>query len=123
MRYVVILLAVVVSFAPSAAAQTATLPYSLTFSGTVTQGTISGAWGGLFARGAYAGGRWALFTGGRVVVDGSYRCDTGCTFDGNVDYATPTKVQLYVETLGTSDTTQTVAGSLPLDLKPPTLEP
>lgn len=123
MRYAIVLLAVLVSVAPPAAAQSATLPYSLTFSGTMTRGTISGDWGGRLAQGDYANGRWALFSGGSVAVEGTYRCDTGCTFDGVVDYATPTKVSLYVETLGTEDTSQKVTGSLPLRLTPPTLVP
>ena len=123
MRYLVIVRAIVVSFAAPAAAQSAVLPYALTFSGTFTQGTISGEWGGMFVRGAYAGGRWALVSGGRIVVDGTYRCDAGCTFDGIVDYATPMRVVLYVETLADADRTETVTGSLPLDLTPPTLVP
>jgi hypothetical protein len=123
MRYLMILLAIVVGFAPAAAAQSAVLPYALTFSGTSTHGTISGEWGGMFVRGGYAGGRWALVSGGRIVVDGTYRCDVGCTFEGSVDYATPTGVALYVETLADSDRTETVSGSLTLGLTPPTLVP
>jgi hypothetical protein len=121
MRYLVILLVMVVSFAPPAGAQTAALPYALTFSGTPTHGTISGAWGGLLARGTYAGGRWTLVSGGKIVVDGIYRCGGGCTFDGSVDYATPTRVVLNVGRLGATDWTETVSGSLPLHLTPPTL--
>lgn len=123
MRYLVILLAMVFSFAPPAAAQSALVPYALTFSGTFTHGTISGEWGGMFVRGAYAGGLWSLVSGGRIVVDGTYRCDVGCTFDASVDYATPTRVSLYVETLMGTDSTGRVSGSLPLDLRPPTLVP
>jgi len=123
MRYLVIVLAIVVSFAAPAAAQSAVLPYALTFSGTYTQGTISGEWGGMFVRGVYAGGRWALASGGRIVVDGTYRCDGGCTFDASVDYATPMRVALYVEALRGTDSTGTVSGSLSLDLTPPTLVP
>lgn len=121
MRYAVILLAVVVSAALPAAAQRAELPYALTFSGTVTRGTISGEWGGMLVRGGYSDGRWAIFSGARVAVDGTYRCDTGCTFDGSVDYATPTRVELYVGALSDTNGKQTVSGSLPLDLTPPTL--
>lgn len=124
MRYLVIGLAMVMSFAASVAAQSAMLPYTLTFSGTSTQGTINGAWGGTFAQGAYAQGRWILFSGGKLVVDGTYRCAGGCTFDGGVVYGTPTKLLLQAGTLDdTAATTETVSGSLPLDLRPPTLVP
>lgn len=123
MRYLMIVLAMAFTFAPPAAAQSALVPYSLTFSGTYTQGTINGEWGGMFVRGAYGGGRWALISGGRIVVDGTYRCDVGCTFDASVDYAIPTRVALYVETLMGTESTGTVSGSLPLNLRPPTLVP
>lgn len=123
MRYLVILLALVFSFAPPAGAQSAMVPYALTFSGTYTQGTISGEWGGMLVRGAYAGGRWALFSGGRIAIDGSYRCDVGCTFDASVDYAILTRISLYVDTLMATDSTGTVSGSQPLYLRPPTLVP
>jgi len=90
MRYLVIVLAMVVSFAASVAAQSAILPYTLKFSGTSTQGTINGAW---VAR-------------SRAV------------------YGTPTKLLLQAGTLDdTEATTETVSGSLPLDLRPPTLVP
>jgi hypothetical protein len=123
MRYLVILLAMVVSFAAPATAQTAALPYTLTFSGTSTQGAISGVWGGTFARGAYTGGRWVLIAEGKIIVAGTYRCGVGCTFDGSVDYETPTKFALYVDTLADTDRTQTVSGSVSLNLTPPTLVP
>jgi hypothetical protein len=77
----------------------------------------------MFVRGGYFGGRWALVSGGRIVVDGAYRCDVGCTFNGSVDYATPMRVALSVETLADTDRTETVSGSLALDLTPPTLVP
>jgi hypothetical protein len=122
MRYLVILLAmVIVSFAPPAAAQTAGLPYELTFSGTSTQGTISGVWGGTYARGAYTGGRWALVAEGRIIVAGTYRCGEGCTFDGTVDYDRPTDFALYVVTLSDTAGTETVSGRVPLQLTPPTI--
>ncbi len=124
MRYLVIALAMVVSFAVSVAAESPLLPYTLTFSGTSTQGTINGAWGGTFAQGAYAQGRWVLFSGGRLLVDGTYRCAGGCTFEGGVVYGTPTKLVLQAGTLSdTEATTETISGSLPLDLRPPTLVP
>ncbi len=121
MRYLVILLGMVLSFAPSAAAETATLPYELTFSGTSTQGTISGVWGGTYARGAYTGGRWALVAEGRIIVAGTYRCGGGCMFDGTLDYDRPTDFALYVISLSDTAGTQTVSGSVPLQLTPPTI--
>ena len=123
MRYMVIVLAMVMSFVVPGAAQSALLPYILTFSGTSTQGTINGAWGGTFAQGAYAQGRWVMFSGGKMVVDGTYRCAGGCTFDGGVVYGTPTELVLQAGTLGDTEATETVSGSLPLDLRPPTLVP
>lgn len=124
MRYLVIvfaILAITVSFAPWAAAQTAALPYELTFSGTSAQGVISGVWGGTYARGAYTGGRWVLVVEGRIVVAGTYRCGSGCTFDGTVDYDRPTDFALYVVTLSGTAGTETVSGSVPLHLTPPTI--
>ena len=121
MRYLVILLAVLVSFAPPAAAQSAVLPYELTFAGTSTQGEISGFWGGTYARGAYAGGRWALVAEGRVIVTGTYRCGGGCTFNGSVVYDRPTDFAMHAETLSDTPGTETVSGTVPLHLTPPTL--
>lgn len=121
MRYLVILLAVIVSFAPPAAAQSAVLPYELTFSGTSTQGTISGLWGGTYAQGAYTGGRWVLAAEGRILVVGTYHCGGGCTFDGSVSYDRPTDFSLSVATLSDTAGTETVSGSVPLHLTPPTL--
>ncbi len=126
MRYLVIvlaLLAITVSFGPPAAAQTAGLPYELTFAGTSAQGVISGVWGGTYARGAYTGGRWALAAEGRIVVAGTYTCGSGCTFDGTVNYDRPTDFALYVVTLSDTPGTETVSGSVPLQLTPPTLRP
>jgi hypothetical protein len=121
MRYLVILLGIIVIFAPPAAAQTAGLPYELTFSGTSTHGTISGVWGGTYARGAYTGGRWVLVAEGKIIVAGSYRCGDGCTFDGTLYYDRPTDFALYVVSLSDSAGTQTVSGSVPLQLTPPTI--
>lgn len=121
MRYLVILLAMVLSFAPPAAAQTAALPYELTFSGTSAQGVISGVWGGTYARGAYADGRWVLVAEGRIIVAGTYRCAGGCTFDGTVDYDRPTDFALYVATLSDTAGTETVSGRVPLQMTPPTI--
>jgi hypothetical protein len=120
-RYLVILFAVLVSFAPPAAAQSAVLPYELTFSGTSTQGEISGLWGGTYARGTYTGGRWVLVAEGRIIVAGTYRCGGGCTFDGNADDVRPTAFSLHVATLSDTAGTETVSGSVPLNLTPPTL--
>lgn len=121
MRYLVILLAMLVSFAPPAAAQSTMLPYELTFSGTSIQGDINGLWGGTYARGAYTGGRWVLLAEGRIIVAGTYRCGGGCTFDGSVNYDRPTDFALFVATLSDSPRTETVSGSVPLRLTPPTL--
>jgi hypothetical protein len=121
MRYLLISVAMLVSFATPAAAQSAVLPYELTFSGTSSQGDISGLWGGTYARGAYSGGRWVLVAEGRIIVAGTYRCGGGCTFDGSVNYDRPTDFALYVETLSDTLRTQTVSGSVPLQLRPPTL--
>ncbi len=123
MRYLVILLALVLSAALPAAAQTAAIPYELTFSGTSTQGAISGVWGGTYARGTYAGGRWALAAEGKIIVAGTYRCGGGCTFDGSVDYDRATAFALYVGTLSDTAGTETVSGSVPLHLTPSTLSP
>jgi len=121
MRYLVVLLAIIVSFAPAVAAQTARLPYELTFSGTSTQGTISGVWGGTYAQGAYTGGRWALVAEGKIVVAGTYLCGDGCTFGGTLYYDRPTDFALDVITLSDSAGMQTVSGSVPLQLTPPTI--
>ena len=121
MRYLVILLAMLVTFAPPAAAQSTVLPYELTFSGTSTQGEISGLWGGTYAQGFYTGGRWVLLAEGRIIATGTYRCGVGCTFDGSVHYDRPTDFALYVVTLSDSPRTETVSGTVPLQLRPPTL--
>jgi hypothetical protein len=99
-----------------------TLQYSLTFSGTSAGGTIVGTWGGTAIQGMYSDGRWAVASGGRVVVGGTYRCSTGCDFAGTVIYrGTSTAVSLGAKTLGETERTETVAGNLSIDLTPPVL--
>lgn len=118
-RFIVMLVLMGVLAAP-AAGQDATLPYSLTFSGTPAQGTITGAWGGMLVQGSYAAGRWLLVSGGRPVVGGTYRCDSGCTFDGVLVYGHATNFRLDVPALQATGT-GSVDGSLPINLTPPTL--
>jgi hypothetical protein len=100
----------------------ATLQYSLSFSGTSAGGTIVGAWGGTAVRGAFSDGRWAIASGERLVVSGTYRCNTGCDFAGTVIYrGTPTPVSLEAKTLGATERTETLVGTLSIDLTPPVL--
>jgi hypothetical protein len=104
-----------------AGAQDATLPYTLTFSGTAARGTIAGAWGGMPVQGAYADGQWVIVAGGRPVTGGTYRCDGGCTFEGVVTYRRPTSFRLDAPALERTGTA-TASGTLSIDLTPPTLE-
>lgn len=121
MRRLFVVLVFIGALAAPAAAQDATLPYTLTFSGTAAQGTIAGAWGGMLVQGVYANGQWVIVSGGRPVTGGTYRCDGGCTFEGVVTYRRPTSFRLDAPSLGDTGTA-TASGTLSIDLTPPTLE-
>ena len=115
---VMLVLSSVISVAPPVAAQSASLPYNLTFSGTSSAGTITGAWGGLLVQGTYSGNRWTILTEGSPAVVGTYECDVACTFAGVVDDVRPTPFALH-PVLGDDMGSSTVSGSLALNLRPP----
>jgi hypothetical protein len=119
-RRILVMLALIGALGVPAAAQDAALPYALTFSGTPGQGTIRGAWGGMPVDGAYADGRWVLVSSGRPLIAGTYRCDSGCTFEGAAVYEGVTTFRLHVP--GLQDTpVAAVSGSISVNLTPATL--
>ena len=116
------MMAVVLILGVPPAPEHVTLQYSLTFSGTTAGGAIAGTWGGTAVQGTYSDGRWAINSGEKLVVGGTYRCNTGCEFAGTAIYrGTSTAVSLAAKTLGETRRTETVAGNLSIDLTPPVL--
>lgn len=83
MRYLfVIVLLAAVSVVPVTAHPVAGFPYDLTLS----DGTISGTFGGVPVTGTYTGngsGTFVLLVDGQVFATGTYTCNgSGCTFSG-----------------------------------------
>jgi hypothetical protein len=118
----IVVMAVVLILGVPPAPEHVALQYSLTFSGTSAGGTIVGTWGGTAVQGTYANGRWAIASGEGWVASGTYRCSTGCDFAGTVIYrGTSTAISLAARSLGDTNRTETVAGNLSIDLRPPVL--
>lgn len=83
MRHLVLVAVLVASLGvPGLAGSSAPLPYSLTFSGTSSSGTISGTFGGVPVSGTYSGGIWTLTVFGKTFASGTYSCASTCTFTG-----------------------------------------
>lgn len=86
-------------------------------SGTSAEGTIAGSWGGTPVQGTYSDALWATVSGGKVVLGGTYHCNSGCAFNGTVSYwGVSTAVLLLAKTLGDTERTETVAGDLSINL-------
>lgn len=116
---VIMMLLLTIVLAVPAAAQDATIPYSLTFFGSSTRGTIGGEWGGMIVEGFYDHGRWVLVSGGQRVVEGTYACGNSCTFDGVLMiYERPSAFRINVPAL--EETVENVQGRIAVNLTPST---
>jgi hypothetical protein len=113
----IVMLALIIALVAPAAAQDITIAYALTFFGNSTRGTIGGELGRMIVEGFYDHGRWLLLSSdGQRVVEGTYRCDNGCTFDGVLILERASTFRLNVPAL--EETVENVSGSISINQSP-----